>query len=379
MKILVQQQDMSLGGIEKSLSNFLNVMSKDNEIDLFLFKKTGPLVQSIPENVNVLEGNKLLQKRMPTAGGTAAASTKISFKYKLKKFLNKIGVVAMIDWFILKTQKKLTKDYDAAICFHGIARNCDFILKKVKAKTKLAMIHFDVAMADISKKELKRLAKMDKVICVSESCAKSFVKKYPAFDGKVTWMYNMQNLDDIVEKSKQKTYNFEKDKLNIITVSRITKEKAHIRTLEILKELKDEGYKFVWHVVGSGDRYDEVKQEAVNLGLEKEVVFYGNQVNPYGYVKCADVFLLCSYFEAAPMVYAEAMTLGVPVISTKTCSAEELVGEFGYVCENTKEALYETIKHVLENKKELSKKKELVKKYKFDNNDIKQRFYEICK
>ena len=379
MRILVQQQDLSLGGIEKSLINFLNVMSDDNQIDLFLFKKVGPLVQSIPENVNVLEGSKILRKRMSTAGSFVAGETKCLFKHKIKKFLNKIGFVSIIDWFILNMQKKLKTQYDVAVCFHGIARNCDFVLKKVKAKTKIAMIHFDVAMSDIPNKELKRLAKMNKIVCVSESCANSFAKRYPYLKDKVTWMYNMQNLEDIIEKSKQNTYEFPKDRLNIITVSRITKEKAHIRALEVLKQLKDEGFKFVWHVVGDGDFAGNVKQFALDSGLEKDVVFYGNQVNPFGYVKCADVFLLASYFEAAPMVFAESMTLGVPVISTKTCSAEELVGEFGFVCENNKEALYQTIKHVLENKDELKKKTSGLKTYKFDNSISKEKFYKICK
>ena len=60
----------------------------------------------------------------------------------------------------------------------------------------------------------------------------------------------------------------------------------------------------------------------------KNIVFLiGEKENPYPYIKKARAFLLPSYHEAAPMVYGESAALGVPIVSTDTCSALELVND----------------------------------------------------
>ena len=66
----------------------------------------------------------------------------------------------------------------------------------------------------------------------------------------------------------------------------------------------------------------------------------GNKENPYPYIKNASCFLLPSLHEAAPMVFGEASSLGVPVLTTETCSAIELVQSrgIGYVVENSIDA-----------------------------------------
>ena len=45
------------------------------------------------------------------------------------------------------------------------------------------------------------------------------------------------------------------------------------------------------------------------------------------------------------MVFGECVTLGVPIITTNTVSAKELVEQrnVGYVCENSEEGLYEIL------------------------------------
>lgn len=71
--------------------------------------------------------------------------------------------------------------------------------------------------------------------------------------------------------------------------------------------------------------------------------------NPYYYVKNSDVFLLSSFHEAAPMVFGEAHAMGVPILTTNTASAYELVENrgLGKVCENSDEGLYNKIKEIL--------------------------------
>ena len=109
--------------------------------------------------------------------------------------------------------------------------------------------------------------------------------------------------------------------------------------------------------------------------MEDSIFLEGEQLNPYRYVKNADYFLLPSFHEAAPMVFDEALTLGVPILTTKTLSAVELVESrnIGVVCENDEDSIYGMIREAAENPPKL-------------NNDIKpqrsvclNQFAEICK
>ena len=75
------------------------------------------------------------------------------------------------------------------------------------------------------------------------------------------------------------------------------------------------------------------------------MLFYGEQSNPYRYMKNADLLVLSSYHEAAPMVIDEARCLGLPVLTTQTTSAQDMVAErgCGFVCENSKEGIAEAL------------------------------------
>ena len=78
--------------------------------------------------------------------------------------------------------------------------------------------------------------------------------------------------------------------------------------------------------------------------------------------------MLPSHHEAAPMVYAEAMLLGVPVLTTDTCSAEELVSEQGFVCGQSQQEIYDAIKTLLNDKQKV-----------YDKKDDKQTWFEKIK
>jgi len=58
-------------------------------------------------------------------------------------------------------------------------------------------------------------------------------------------------------------------------------------------------------------------------------------------MKNADLFLMTSYHEAAPMVIDEARALGLPILTTETTSAHDMVTDrhCGWVCENSQSAI----------------------------------------
>ena len=72
-------------------------------------------------------------------------------------------------------------------------------------------------------------------------------------------------------------------------------------------------------------RLHSLKGLAEACALDGRVIFAGETQNPYGLMNAADYLLVPSRHEAAPMVFMEASALGVPVISSDTLSARELL------------------------------------------------------
>ena len=84
------------------------------------------------------------------------------------------------------------------------------------------------------------------------------------------------------------------------------------------------------------------------------------------------MFLLTSYHEAAPMVFDEAMSLGVPVFTTATTSTDEMVLSIGggFVCANEQTAINELLHSVLTQQHRIDSVKNELQKHLFTNTDI---------
>jgi glycosyltransferase involved in cell wall biosynthesis len=91
------------------------------------------------------------------------------------------------------------------------------------------------------------------------------------------------------------------------------------------------------------------------------VRFYGEQTNPYRFMKNADLFLMTSYHEAAPMVIEEAACLQLPVLTARTTSSQDMVADagIGWVCENTQADINAALLEVVSGRLDKVKKEEL--------------------
>ena len=71
--------------------------------------------------------------------------------------------------------------------------------------------------------------------------------------------------------------------------------------------------------------------------------------NPYPLMDKMDLFVCSSRAEGYSLVIAEAMILGLPVISTNCAGPKELLdnGNYGMIVENHDEALYEGINNII--------------------------------
>jgi len=87
--------------------------------------------------------------------------------------------------------------------------------------------------------------------------------------------------------------------------------------------------------------------------MEKEIFLLGAKLNPYNYIKDAELYVVTSKEEGFSLTTLEAMTLKTMVIATKTDGTREILGEdsrYGKLVESSKEELKREILYYLKNR-----------------------------
>lgn len=140
-------------------------------------------------------------------------------------------------------------------------------------------------------------------------------------------LYEKMNLDSVV-------YNYD-----IVYLGRLTAEKNPQRLLNIFKKIIDKKNDIKIAVIGTGELEEEVHRIADELNINSNVTFLGFQSNPYKMLHDAKVMLMTSLWEGTPMCVLEAMSLGVPVVSTPTDGVSVVIenGNTGFLSDDDDE------------------------------------------
>jgi glycosyltransferase involved in cell wall biosynthesis len=113
----------------------------------------------------------------------------------------------------------------------------------------------------------------------------------------------------------------------LLCVGRLTPAKGQVLLIRALAQLRDRGLRFHLTLVGAGPDRDRVEAEIAGLGLRNAVTLTGALTQ--GQVRerfaRADIFVLPSLAEGIPVVLMEAMSCGVPCVSTPVNGIPELV------------------------------------------------------
>lgn len=78
-------------------------------------------------------------------------------------------------------------------------------------------------------------------------------------------------------------------------------------------------------IVGKGELEYKLKEQAVNLGINKKVKFLGVRDDISQLMKSADAFVLSSKYEGLPMVLLEASEARIPILSTDVGGVGEMI------------------------------------------------------
>lgn len=194
-------------------------------------------------------------------------------------------------------------------------------------KNKIAWVHCDYVRYY---KDAGVYQHYKKIVFVSDYTKKTFVKQYPEYISVSDYIYNF--IDEVrIKKLSQERINddrFTHDNFTILSMGRIVSLKRFSYIPQIASELKSKGYTFKWYILGPPFDTSETKLLEENI-LKFNVVDYvrwlGNKSNPYPYLANSSLLVALSTTEACPMMFIEAKTLNVPIVSTDFGSSFEFI------------------------------------------------------
>ena len=105
-------------------------------------------------------------------------------------------------------------------------------------------------------------------------------------------------------------------------------------------------------MVGDGSLCNQVEEEIDKLSLNKNIVLFGNQVNPYKILLNSKILVITSKYEGMPMNALEAIACNIPVVSTPVDGLLDIIDK-KYLCK-TDQDFVEIILKIL-NREEVRK------------------------
>lgn len=196
--------------------------------------------------------------------------------------------------------------------------------------------------------------RFDRTVCVSETVKNDFLSLF-SIEKPVDVLYNTNESEQIKERSKEPIEEgiMSNDRFNMIGIGTLKKSKGFDRLERIHLRLINEGYKVHTFVLGKGPEKESLEAFAEENGISDSFTLLGYHTNPYKFVAESDLFVCTSFAEGFSTAATEALIVGTPVCTVRVSGMDEMLGdnEYGIVCDNDENELYESIKKLLDDPK----------------------------
>lgn len=369
-KILFVINTLGRAGAEMAMLELMRRFSgEEYEISLYVVLGQGELVRELPGNVKVLNRRYQDTSVLSENGRRHIAKTVIYSFFHNGKLFQKLSYIAAVA-FEMRKQGKLQMDklcwrmlsdggeypqeeYDLAIAYlEGGATY--FTADHVRAKRKAAFVHIDYGKAGYTRKMDKDCyARYDRIFAVSEEARTSFLNVYPEWEDKTGVFHNIINRERILELAKRgEGCSSSFDGIRLLTVGRLTHQKAYDIAIDAMKKIKDAGYNVRWYVLGEGDRREFLEKKIKNLGLERDFKLLGAVDNPYPYYRTCDIYVHATRFEGKSIAVQEAQVMGCTIVASDCNGNREQIRNNvdGMLCGLSADGISESIIALIENK-----------------------------
>lgn len=393
-KILFVIESLSCGGAEKSCVTLLNLLDYHKyEVSLQLFSRGGEFEEFLPHEVHILDEinikkflNKSIFSRIKYSFfhkkyALLFASMKFSLLIRLKKLSH--ASLARIWWESFSPFISQSQHYDIAIAY-AQAVPTFYVSQKVKAPLKISWVNAMYKLTGRERTYQRSLyEKIHKIVCVTPDVKNAFKDVYSDYANK---MYVVKDIVDsaYISKLANQSFPYRDEKKEgrkiIVTVGRLNKyTKGYDIALQVCNILKEREIEFCWYVVGDGNYREEMETYISEHQLKGYFILVGAKVNPYPYMKNADIYVQTSRSEGYGLTIAEARLLNKPIVTTEYDSVyhQMIHGKNGLVTSFEPSDIADAIELLLQNRELYDSIVEYQKAEKKGNTEELEKFYAL--
>lgn len=283
----------AVGGIETVLYAYLSLLQKKYRVKVCFLSRLSERQKNIMKTVGIkyIQGD-FSQKRYKFWHP-------FYLQYKIRKIYRKIYK----KFFLSKKINDFLADADIIIDF-GNGKAYDYIKNFTQTK-KILWIHGGMPYVNENKWDFSIY---DKVVVLTDSLKIQITEKFPEYKNKFVQIYNPMDFANMLCNEY------------FVHVSRIAGDKD-IKTLIDAYELFFAKTKSPTnlYIVGDGNKLKYYKKYANKKESAKQIVFLGNQENPYPYMRDAKAVILSSKSEGLPCVLIEGLAVSNGVVVSSDC------------------------------------------------------------
>ncbi len=317
---------------ETFFNSFIQVLSKEHELILFVSKKSNELKK-------VTQYTYFNKRSKPI--NFLVYALKVVFNFKKYRTLRKTTPLKLL-LHDVPVWTTTNLDY-LHFAYGNLAFNREFYAEVMGCKMSMSFRGSDINVYpkwhNLSYKLI--LDKCDRVQCNSQVLKSVILEHNDSVKFKITVIYpglqaefklNSQQIGIINQnRLKNKVIQF-------ISVGRLHWIKGFELVFEALSQLKKEGFAFEYHLIGKGLEEEKLVFLSYFYNIQENVKFLGLQkpLEIRKYLKSANVFIQTSWAEGFSNSTMEAQALGLPVIVTPISGMDEMIlhKETGYITQS---------------------------------------------
>ena len=400
--ILLVINTLGRAGAETALVALIKRLDKEKyNIYLYVCLGQGELIRDIPDYVTILnkdydessvltaDGKRRLKERVCQMLFTRWAAFR-NIPYIISNAVHnlmehrKVGADKLLWSVVADVGAACAGDrhYDLAIAYIEGA-SAYFVDRYVKADKKAGFIHVDYGMAGYSRRlDRECYDRFDKIFTVSDEVKDSFLKVYPECEEKTEVFHNLIDIDSVKVKAEMfvpDDITSDSQQMKILTVCRLTRQKALEVSIGAMKILKDKGINAVWYVVGDGPERKKLSDLIIQYDVADRFILLGNRDNPYPYYKACDIYVHATKYEGKSIAIQEAQIIGLPIIASDCSGNREQImdGVDGILCEFSGEGVAHAITDMMQNRQKWDVYCKNANEKVCDNSSELNRLYEL--
>lgn len=388
-KILFVINTLSRAGAETALLELLKRLEgAAYDISLYVIMGQGEMVGKLPAHVRLrnpsFDAHSVLSRKgrwgmMKTVcraffrnGGQIRKIRNIAKSFTSLRRKGKLQTDKLLWRMLSDGSLRFEEEFDLAVAWLEGA-SAYYVAEHVKAARKCAFIHIDYESAGYTKEmDQNCWDSFEKIFMVSQEVKAHFLAVYPEYADRAEIFHNLVDQEGIRHRSADRggvsngmwgvsnrmegvsngmeggSNGYEGKRL--LTVGRLTYQKAYDIAIDAMKLLKERGCRVRWYVLGEGDQRRALEKKIEALHLKEDFVLLGAVENPYPYYVQADIYVHATRFEGKSIAIQEAQTLGCAVIASDCNGNREQIeeGVDGILCQLTPEGIADSIQSLLQ-------------------------------